>query len=331
MTRGLWLSVAFVLFLWTTLLFAYDSIVPAPVFTNVNAHAEKEQTEPPRKLRWGIIADTTQDPIATALVNSEILLASEESEDFEALLSNPSVDAVYIDMPSKHQLTWINKAARAGKHILCNRVLWSYQDVATLCEENKVRLIEAYPFRYQTQLDHVRGMIANGDVDDPVVVRISLSVANDHKEDLWDLACDGINLARELFGSDPIQGMATLIDDPNAPETKAQLCALLSFPGKGMAMLDCNTILNGHYSCEVVGKQSSIRLREAAEEGAFEVEWISDQESVIYVLPIEDNSKGILTHCNNYIAMSGAPTFTNAKILDALKNSCQRHTSCLLK
>jgi predicted dehydrogenase len=89
---------------------------------------------------------------------------------YEEVLSDPSVDAVYISTPPLLHAEWVFKAAERGKHILCEKP--AFPDYATACKaveacrSAKVRLIENFAFRYHPQHALVAKLLAENRIGD---------------------------------------------------------------------------------------------------------------------------------------------------------------------
>lgn len=87
---------------------------------------------------------------------------------YEALLADPAIEAVYIPLPNDLHAEWAVKAARAGKHVLCEKPLAVGEaEAKTMFEAaraNGVHLAEAYPFMSQPQTLRVRALLEEGAV-----------------------------------------------------------------------------------------------------------------------------------------------------------------------
>ncbi|MDE1817922.1 MAG: Gfo/Idh/MocA family oxidoreductase [Thaumarchaeota archaeon] len=74
---------------------------------------------------------------------------------YEEVLDDKNVDAVYISLPTSLQEEWTIKAAKNGKHILCEKsASISYKSAKNMVEaakKNNVRILEAFMFRFHPQ------------------------------------------------------------------------------------------------------------------------------------------------------------------------------------
>lgn len=84
-------------------------------------------------------------------------------DNYEALLADPNVDAVYIATPHTHHPQWAIAAAKAGKHVLSEKPagLNRYQAQAMIqaARENGTFFMEAYMYRTHPQIAKVLELI----------------------------------------------------------------------------------------------------------------------------------------------------------------------------
>ena len=78
----------------------------------------------------------------------------------------PEVDAVYIPLPNHLHAEWTKAAARAGKHVLCEKPLAmtaaDAESMIAVCEAEGVRLMEAFMYRLHPSWVAVRELVAAG-------------------------------------------------------------------------------------------------------------------------------------------------------------------------
>jgi predicted dehydrogenase len=74
-------------------------------------------------------------------------------EDFDRIAANPAVDAVYVALPNSMHAEYTIRAAKAGKHVLCEKPMdiSSAQCVRMIdaCKAARVKLMVAYRLHYE--------------------------------------------------------------------------------------------------------------------------------------------------------------------------------------
>ena len=87
---------------------------------------------------------------------------------YDALLSDASIDAIYLPLPNSMHADWAIKAAEAGKHVLCEKPLSlglvQAQNMFGAANKNKVMLLEAYPYYFQPQTGAMLDILRAGDI-----------------------------------------------------------------------------------------------------------------------------------------------------------------------
>jgi predicted dehydrogenase/aryl-alcohol dehydrogenase-like predicted oxidoreductase len=144
-----------------------------------------------KKIRWGILGTgNIAHAFAHGLQSSETghlaAVASRRAEtaeafarefdvpnthaDYESLLTDRSVDAVYIATPHPLHAYWAIRCARSGKHILCEKpITLNHADSMVVVEaarEAGVFLMEAFMYRCHPQTIELVDLIRSGDIGD---------------------------------------------------------------------------------------------------------------------------------------------------------------------
>ena len=80
-------------------------------------------------------------------------------DDYQALIDDPDIDAVYNPLPMSLHHPWTIAALRAGKHVLCEKPFAANADEAaemvTVAEEENRVLVEAFHWRYHPLADRL--------------------------------------------------------------------------------------------------------------------------------------------------------------------------------
>jgi predicted dehydrogenase len=192
---------------------------------------------------------------------------------YEALLADPDIDAVYVPLPNHLHAQWGIAAARAGKHVLCEKPLaMTAADAEALVDagrESGVTIMEAFMYRQHPSWVAVRELLASGRIgrltavdswfsyylEDPTNIRNIQDVGGGA---LYDIGCYCINLSRMLFGEEPASVASTIVRDP-ASGVDILTSALLVFPA-GVATFTCATRVEPDQRVSIYGTTGRIEI-----------------------------------------------------------------------
>jgi xylose dehydrogenase (NAD/NADP) len=202
---------------------------------------------------------------------------------YEDLLAAPDVDVVYVPVPNGLHAAWTIAAARAGKHVLCEKPLAidveEVDAIAAAAREAGVVVAEAFMYRHHPQTDRVRALIAAGAVGRVKVVRGAftfwLSRERDVRLDpalgggsLWDVGCYPVSFARAVLGEEPAEALGTSERGPTGVDLS--FAGQLRFPSGAVLQFDCG--FRAHFSAwiEVVGTDAILSVPTPFKPGAAE-------------------------------------------------------------
>ena len=174
---------------------------------------------------------------------------------YEALLEDPAVEAVYIPLPNSLHQEWVIRAARSGKHILCEKPLAPTAEKAaemqTAARENGVVLMEAFAYLHSPLTAAIREELDRGAIGEVRYLENAF-VTSDHdlsnirmrKETLggsmYDLGCYCISQAVWLLG-EPENALAAA--DFSEQGIDRLTTGILSYPGGARAAFTCGMLL----------------------------------------------------------------------------------------
>jgi predicted dehydrogenase len=183
------------------------------------------------------------------------------------------VEAVYIPLPNHLHAEWTIAAARAGKHVLCEKPLAltaaDAQRMVDACEREGVRLMEAFMYRQHPSWVAVRDLVADGRIGHLVAVQSWFSYFNDDPTNirnlvetgggaLYDIGCYCVNLSRMLFDGEPSRVVGSIVRDP-VGGTDVVASGLLEF-GDGIATFTASTRAEDDQRVDVYGTKGRISV-----------------------------------------------------------------------
>jgi predicted dehydrogenase len=184
------------------------------------------------------------------------------------------VEAVYIPLPNHLHLEWALAAARAGKHVLCEKPLAltsaDAEQMVAAAREAGVLLMEAFMYRLHPSWQAVRELIASGRIGRLQTVQSWFSYYNDDPRNirnirdagggaLLDIGCYCVNLSRMLHGAEPERVEASIVRDPDM-EVDVVTSALLVFPGGGTATFTVSTRSETDQRVHIYGTEGHISI-----------------------------------------------------------------------
>jgi predicted dehydrogenase len=179
-------------------------------------------------------------------------------EDFDRIAENKAVDAVYVALPNSMHSEYTIRAAKAGKHVLCEKPMATNvadcESMIAACKAANVKLMIAYRCHYEpTNLKAVK-LIRDGALGQVQAVessfgfnirpgewRLSKKLAGGGP--LFDVGIYSLNACRYLTGEEPedITAYASVLDhDGRFNEVEENVSWTMRFPS-GIVASCCTT------------------------------------------------------------------------------------------
>ena len=199
---------------------------------------------------------------------------------YEALLADPCVDAVYISTPHPMHAEWAIKAAKAGKHILCEKPLaMNHAEALAVVEaarRNDVFLMEAFMYRCHPQTTKLVELVRAKTIGEVRLIQATFSFACQYDlgsrllnhalggGGILDVGCYCASMARLIAGvvagtdfEDPVEvhaaghiGAESRVDE--------YAIALLKFPSDMLAQLSAGVQLDLGSQVRIHGTDGAI-------------------------------------------------------------------------
>ena len=274
--------------------------------------------------------------------------------DYETILADPTIDAVYIPLPNHLHHPWTLKAIAAGKHVLCEKPLalnaQQAQEMAAAAQEAGVHLMEAFMYRFHPRSRRLQELVQTGAIGQPRHIRTAFTFHLDQQElargdnirlqpemgggALLDVGCYGVSVARWLLGSEPTHMQAQAIYHPSGVDV--QFVAILHFPGNVLATIEASFISALQQTLTVVGSQATIELPHDAfipweKETTYTFRQQNEETGLVHSSPPADEYQLMVEHFaeavlgNTPLRYPPHDSISNMQVLDKLAETAVIH------
>lgn len=261
-------------------------------------------------------------------------------DNYEALLADPQIDAVYIPLPNHEHARFAILAAKYGKHVLCEKPLALHaQEVKEMRDAATAQgtlMMEAFMYPFHPQWERVRDIIEKGEIGEIRIISSSFSFPLNNDQDirmnrsygggaLYDVGTYCVHVSRMLMQDEPFQVTALAhFDEKHGIDLT--LSGILDFSGGRQAHFDCSFEAIDRQHVDIIGSLGSIAITHPFRPDKGKAELIIQTDShtrVEAVSTINQYTKELefFCHCvkTNYVPnYLMEQSLAHAKVLDTL-------------
>lgn len=224
--------------------------------------------------RGDLLAVAARDPVRAAAF-AERQGIPRVHPDYATLLADPEIDAVYIGLPNSLHAEWTTAAARAGKHVICEKpfAIDAVQALRAVeaCEDAGVIHMEAFVYRCHPQTLRVAQWLRSGAIGTVRTVHAAfhfVMTGTRRRTDirmnaglaggaLMDVGCYPVSWLRFVFGEEATGASAEAVWEPEQG-VDSQLVGMLHFSGGRAGTLSCSFDTPATLATRIVGTGGEI-------------------------------------------------------------------------
>lgn len=319
-----------------------------------------------KAINWGILSTAkigikhlipaihaSETGTVRAIASRDLERAEQVAEDFdipvsygnyEELLKDDSIDAIYNPLPNHLHVPWTIKSMEAGKHVLCEKPIALDSDEAeSLLQKTKefpdLKVMEAFMYRFHPQWTVAQNLIKDKEIGSIQSVQSFFSYYNDDPDNirnrpnmggggLMDIGCYCISISRFLFGQEPDSVVGEIDIDPNfGVDRKAS--GILTF-GDRTATFTCSTQMHNYQRVLIFGTEGIIEIEipfnAPADKPAHLFLTKNGNRETTETPAVDQYSLQVEAFCKSIINNSAVPTpledaVANMKVIDAMFES----------
>lgn len=210
--------------------------------------------------------------------------------EFDEIAQNPAIDGVYIALPNSMHAEYTIRAAKAGKHVLCEKPMATRVEdcrrMIEACQKHNVKLMIAYRCQYNTLHLKAMELIRSGQIGQVQAIESSFGfdiqpffTMDGVRTPEWrlerklsgggplmDVGIYSLNASRYLTGEEPaeIRGYSSVIDhDGRFKQVEENDAWTVKFPSGILASCSTTYGANGMNFFRVQGSKGTIEMNPA--------------------------------------------------------------------
>lgn len=220
---------------------------------------------------YRVVAVAASNPKRARAFAQRFHLRAETS--YASLLQQPDIDAVYIALPESLHAPWAIAAAKAGKHVICEKTLApSLKDVKAALAAAKraeVRLLEAFMWRFADHAKNLKrksltlGKLQTVQASFGFVLKDKSNYRNFKRFGggaLNDLGGYCLSASRLILG-EPVVVQARLVKGPRKDNADLHGSALMEFKSGALATTEFSFTTHPHSHCFVAGTKGVFKIK----------------------------------------------------------------------
>ena len=191
---------------------------------------------------------------------------------YEEMLADPEIEAVYNPLPNHLHVPLTLAAARAGKHVLCEKPVAITAREATKLRKapEGVYIAEAFMVRHAAQWIAARDLVRKNKIGEVKAIQVLFSYFNRDPKNvrnqadiggggLLDIGCYPITVSRFIFGAEPQRVIAAFERDPKF-KTDRLASGLADFGGGRQLSFAVSTQLAPYQRVNIMGTKGRIEI-----------------------------------------------------------------------
>ena len=193
---------------------------------------------------------------------------------YEELLHDDEIEAVYIPLPNHMHFEYIEKAAMAGKHVICEKPLTLNAEESKMLldirDQYQVKIMEAFMYGFHPKWKMVKELMKVKGIGEVNSIHTVFTYTNNDLKNirnikeygggaLMDIGCYAISAARYIMNKEP-KKVISLLEYSKVSQTDVLSSAIMDF-GKARAIFTVSTSSYPTQEVKIYGSSGTLEVK----------------------------------------------------------------------